>query len=184
MKQIYTQYFQKSKVFLYPLLGVAKGIRYVPIQTYTSWDGNHVGNENLLICVYKIEQDSKKTFNKFLKEHLQKNELFHSNSSSDNLEIVTFNLSFFKGDLRKFEQGKYSEFSIMTKKIIMDFFGNTGTISEYMESYLYPEKYYEVYSEILNVPITLLEEVIELCDKPNMKKEHFKKSIVELELFK
>jgi hypothetical protein len=184
MKQIYTQYFQKSKVFLYPLLGVAKGIRYVPIQTYTSWNGHHVGNENLLICVYAIEQDSKKTFDTFLKKHLEKNELFHSRYSEDDLEIVTFDLSFFKGDLRKFEKGKYSEFSIMTKKIIMDFFGNTGTISEYIESYLYPEKYYEVYSEMLNVPISLLEEVVELCDKPSIKKEHFKKSTIELELFK
>ena len=66
----------------------------------------------------------------------------------------------------------------------MNFFGNIGTIAEYMESYLYPEKYYEIYSELLNIPTSLLEEVIELCDKPNLKKEDFKKSILELELFK
>jgi hypothetical protein len=66
----------------------------------------------------------------------------------------------------------------------MDFFGNIGTISEYMESYLYPEKYYEIYSDMLNVPISTLEEVKELCDKPNLEKEDFKKYILELELFK
>ncbi len=66
----------------------------------------------------------------------------------------------------------------------MEFFGNKGTISEYMESYLYPEKYYDIYSNILNIPISTLEEVKELCDKPDLNKEDFKKSIIELELFK
>ena len=52
------------------------------------------------------------------------------------------------------------------------------------ESYLYPKKYYEVYSEILNVPVSTLEEVKELCDKPDLKKEDFKKQVLELQLFK
>jgi hypothetical protein len=65
----------------------------------------------------------------------------------------------------------------------MHFFDN-GTVAEYMESYLYPEEYYEVYSDLLNVPISTLEEVVELCDKPDLEKEDFKKSLIELELFK
>jgi hypothetical protein len=184
MKQIYRQYFQKSKVFLYPLLGITKGIKYVPIQTYTSWDGHYVGSENLLICVYAIEKDSKETFDIFVEKHLEKNEFYHSRVSKNNLEIISFNLKFFQEDIKKFNKGKYSEFCILTKRIILNFFGNIGTISEYMESYLYPEKYYEIYSEILNIPISTLEEVGELCDKPNLKKEKFFKEMVELELFK
>ena len=66
----------------------------------------------------------------------------------------------------------------------MEFFGDTGTISEYMESYLYPEKYYEIYSENLNIPFSILEEVKQLCDKPNLEKEDFKKQVLELQLFK
>ena len=53
-----------------------------------------------------------------------------------------------------------------------------------MESYLFPEKYYDVYSDILNVPISLLAETIELCDKPDLDKEDFKKQVLELQLFK
>ena len=184
MKQIYAQYFQKSKVFLYPLLGIKKGIRYVPIQTYTNWDGHYAGRSNLLLCVYTVEEESKETFDMFMEKHLEKNEFYHSRVSKNNLEIISFNLDFFKEDIKKFNQGKYSEFCILTKKIILNFFGNIGTISEYMESYLYPEKYYEIYSEMLNVPISTLEEVGELCDRPDLRKEKFFTKMVELELFK
>ena len=83
-----------------------------------------------------------------------------------------------------FREGKYSKFSRLTKDIILDFFGDIGTISKYMESYLFPEKYYDVYSDILNVPISLLAETIELCDKPDLDKEDFKKQVLELQLFK
>ena len=39
MKKVYAEYFQKSKVFLYPLLEIKKGVRYVPIETYIAWEG-------------------------------------------------------------------------------------------------------------------------------------------------
>ena len=193
MKQIYTQYFQKSKVFLYPLLNIKKGIRFVPAETYIKWEHDSISTKDILICAYAIkdnatatqeEIEKRKAFDIFFNKHLKTNELYYSRHKTDDLELIVFDLSFFKKDLKKFKEGKYSEFSIMTKKIIMNFFGNIGTIAEYMESYLYPEKYYEIYSELLNIPTSLLEEVIELCDKPNLKKEDFKKSILELELFK
>tara|TARA_R100001463_G_scaffold107890_1_gene162468 strand:- start:306 stop:866 length:561 start_codon:yes stop_codon:yes gene_type:complete len=186
MKQIYKSYFQKSKVFLYPLLGIKKGIEYVPIETYITWGDNEITPKYSLICIYLTEEGpaAHKSFQSFAKYELQKNELYHSEYERDTLKVFTFDLSFFKSDIENFKKGKYSEFSTITKKIIMDFFGNTGTIGEYMESYLYPEKYYEVYSKILKVSTSLLEEVKELCDKPDLKKEDFKKHIVELELFK
>ena len=186
MKQIYKSYFQKSKVFLYPLLGIRKGVRYVPIETYVTWEENETTPKNSLICVYSIEEGSisNKTFQSFSESELKKNELYHSEYEIDNLKIFVFDLSFFKEDLKNFKKGKYSKFSILTKKIISDFFGDIGTISKYIESYLYPEKYYEIYSEILNISVSILEEVKELCDKPDLKKEDFKKYILELELFK
>ena len=193
MKQIYKQYFQKSKVFLYPLLGIEKGIRFVPVETYIKWEHDSISSKNILICAYEIKDNVNATqeevkrrhaFDIFFNKHLKTNELYHSRSKTDNLELIVFDLSFFKKDLEKFKEGKYSEFSLITKKIIMNFFGNIGTIAEYMESYLYPEKYYEIYSDILNIPVSILEEVGELCDKPDLKKEDFKKSILELELFK
>jgi hypothetical protein len=185
MKQIYKSYFQKSKVFLYPLLGIKKGVRFVPIETYIGWDNNEISPKDTLICVYSIEDGpaTNKAFQSFAKFELKKNELYHSEYEIDDLRIFIFDLSFFKRDIQKFKEGKYSQFSRLTKKIIMHFFDN-GTVAEYMESYLYPEEYYEVYSDLLNVPISTLEEVVELCDKPDLEKEDFKKSLIELELFK
>jgi hypothetical protein len=186
MKQIYKSYFQKSKVFLYPLLGIKKGIKYVPIETYITWGDNEITPKYSLICVYSIEEGpaAHKAFQSFVKFELKKNELYHSEHETENLKIFTFDLSFFKGDIKNFKKGRYSKFSVVTKKIIMDFFGDIGTISKYMESYLYPEKYYEIYSDLLNISVSDLEEVGELCDKPDLKKEDFKKHILELELFK
>mgnify|MGYP003122965944 CR=1 FL=1 len=192
MKQIYKNYFQKSKVFLYPLLGIKKGVRFVPVETYITWSHDLIDSKDILVCAYAIkdatnnqeELEIKDQFNRFVKQHLEKNELYHSRHHTNELELIVFDLSYYKKDLQRFREGKYSEFSLITKRLIMEFFGNTGTIAEYMESYLYPEKYYEIYSDILNISIETLENVIELCDKPNLEKEDFKKSILELELFK
>jgi hypothetical protein len=185
MRQIYKSYFQKSKVFLYPLLGIKKGIRFVPIETYISWKNyNSHDIKNYLICVFYVDETERKEFNLFSERELESNEFFESKAHTNYLNIIVFNLEYFKKDIEKFKQGKYSRFSPLTKKIILDFFGDIGSISNYMESYLYPEKYYDIYSEILNVPIDVLIEVEELCDKPNLEKESFQTELVELALFK
>ena len=196
MKQIYSNYFQKSKVFLYPLLGIKKGIRFVPAETYISWQHDLIDCENILVCAYQINEvtkneeeiQTKKEFNEFVEKHLETNKFYHSRHTNSLLEIIVFDLNYFKHDMKMFKEGKYSKFSRLTKGIILDFFGDIGTISKYMESYLFPEKYYDVYSDILNVPVSLLAETVELCDKPDLKKEDFKKQLkkqlIELQLFK
>ena len=60
--------------------------------------------------------------------------------------------------------------------------GGNGYIGKTLTEKL--NKYYDVYSDILNVPISLLAETVELCDKPNLDKEDFKKQVLELQLFK
>ena len=66
----------------------------------------------------------------------------------------------------------------------MSFFGKKGTISEYVESYLYPKNYFIIYSEILKIPLKDIKEVGELCDKPDLKKENLEKELVSVKLFK
>jgi hypothetical protein len=182
MKKIYKSYFQKSKVFLYPLLGIRKGVRFVPIETYISW--KNYPEINSLICVYHIDKNNKKEFEEFTKEELESNEFFEFKAHTNHLDIIAFNLNYFKHDIKMFKEGKYSKFSALTKKIIKEFFGEIGTLSEYIDSYLYPKRYYEIYSEMLNISISDLEEVGELCDKPNLEKENFETELVELALFK
>jgi hypothetical protein len=70
-----------------------------------------------------------------------------------------------------FLDGRYSRFSEDFKQKILDFFSQGDTVTEYIESYLYPEIYYDEYSKILGVSERALEQAIELCDKPDLKKE-------------
>lgn len=188
MKKIYSNYFQKSKVFLYPLLGIKKGIRFVPLQTYISWGTSIPESKNKFFCLYETDKKNKKAFNSFI-EQIKENMYFESYDlikeiDNKKLWLFTFDLRVYKKDLKHFKQGQYSKFSKLTKHIIKNFFGDTGTIAEYIESYLYPGYFYDTYAEILNVSVEDLHKVGQLCDKPDMKKENFKKEAVALELFK
>jgi|TARA_R100000479_G_scaffold170127_1_gene112515 hypothetical protein len=184
MKKIYESYFQKSKVFLYPLLNIPKGVRFVPSQTYLTWEDQFDLSRYKLIALYKINPDCK-DFEPFHKETLKANPLYEYYEKIDKeSHIYVFSIANYKNDINKFIKGQYSKMTKKTKKIITKFFGKSGTISEYIESYLYPEKYFEIYSDILNVPVEDLENVGELCDKPDLERETFKNILVALSLFK
>ena len=103
MKKIYSDYFQKSKVFLYPLLGIKKGIRFVPLETYLNWDG-YFKSDNDFFCLYNIPQttEEKKMFEVFKQLHLKTNEHFiewFSISNDKNKEALL--LCHFKFDMFK-----------------------------------------------------------------------------------
>jgi len=57
------------------------------------------------------------------------------------------------------------------KKSILEFYNANKFTAEYFDSYLNPEKYFEKYSELLNVVEWRLQAVGELCDPPNDIKE-------------
>ena len=184
MKKIYSDYFQKSKVFLYPLLDIKKGVRFVPSQTYLSWNDNYVLDKNKFICLYKIEPGLE-DFIIFSDEVLKKNTFYESYYKIDEeTHLYVFDFWPFKKEVKKFVNGQYSKFAGSIKNRITRFFGNIGTISEYVESYLYPENFYEDYSKILKIPIEDLKDVGELCDKPKLEKDNFKKELISVKLFK
>tara|TARA_R100001463_G_scaffold98007_1_gene152513 strand:- start:1676 stop:2230 length:555 start_codon:yes stop_codon:yes gene_type:complete len=184
MKKIYSDYFQKSKVFLYPLLNIKKGVRFVPSQTYLSWNDNYDLDKSKFICLYKIDPELEE-FTIFSDEILKKNNFFEEYHKIDEeTHLYVFDFWPFKKELKKFINGQYSKLAGSTKNRITRFFGTIGTISEYVESYLYPENYYETYSNILKIPIEDILEVGELCDKPDLEKENFKKELVSVKLFK
>ena len=83
-----------------------------------------------------------------------------------------------------FREGKYSKFAIETKQRISDFFGDVGTIADYIQSYIHPESFHELYAEHLGVPLETIEQVYELCSKPDLDKENLKINVTELDLFK
>ena len=176
MKKLYKEYFQKSKVFLYPLLDIRKGVRFVPSQTYISWNDIYITEDNKFLCLYTVDKDNKEAFVLFSEFKLENLSLFEQKYDIDDYNFLyVFDLTSLitKRDLKKFKEGKYSKFSKKTKEKIIKFFGEKGLIAEYVESYLYPEYYWNDYSKLLNVKEKELQEVGELIDKPDLQKEDF-----------
>lgn len=169
LNSIYKRYFQKSKVFLYPLLGIKRGVSVVPVETYICWQGYYTSEDMKLICVYDIRKDDEYKF-------FEKNTLLSHNRLSDYVKIgsqavLTFDFSDLGDDWSRFINGKYSILTIKLKQKILDFFDKYSGNYAYMHSYLIPEKYFNNYAELLDVDAEILIQVGELCSKPDLDKE-------------
>lgn len=177
---LYTKYFQKSKVFIYPLLGIKKGSSVVPIDTYISWDTFYKPEDKKLICMYYKRTDSEYI-------NFEKNILLKHNRLCDYIEIedesaiFVFNFSDLEEDWNYLLDGKYSHMNEKTKGTILNFFNKTSGNYIYMYSYLYPEKFFSRYAELLNVEESLLKSVGELCNKPDLEKEMLLIEVANLE---
>jgi hypothetical protein len=68
--------------------------------------------------------------------------------------------------------------------VILDFFEKNSGNYVYVHSFLYPNKWFERYAELLAVDVDLLKEVGELCDKPNFDKENLLIEVANLENLK
>jgi hypothetical protein len=166
------KYFQKSGVFLYPALDIKRGVSITPIETYLAWEEYGITRtDKRLICVYHNREDQE--HKDFEKLKLKGNKLYEATViSHDGTKIAyIFNYSSYRKDWEFLLKGKYSEFSTELKKKVKDFYRKSGNNYVYIESFLHPEKYYALYAEMLSVKIELLEQVGELCPKPDMKRE-------------
>tara|TARA_B100000900_G_scaffold367417_2_gene343912 strand:+ start:908 stop:1489 length:582 start_codon:yes stop_codon:yes gene_type:complete len=170
MKSVYTEYFQKSKVFLYPLLRLKKGIDYVPAETYCFWDEIYDHTDYKFICLYKTKYNT--SFQDFQIKHLPllNNKMEHYDLGEE--QIIIFDMKDFRHDYDKFIEGRYSAFGVDSKIAILDYFGGQGKISSYVQSFLSPdEDLHKLYSEFFNVDFELIQEVHELCSAPDKIKE-------------
>ena len=169
MGPVYTDYFQKSKVFLYPLLELKKGLTYVPKQTYIAMEHMHSPKDYRLLCEYHVKMSE--NFNKFCNTYIKNHPRFDEYIDiGDNKHVFIFDFISFKNDFNKFLVGKYSQFSLNSKMIILDFFSD-GRSSDYIEAFLSPENYHEDYADELNVDVKIIESVFELCSLPDINKE-------------
>ena len=116
---VYTDYFQKSKVFMYPLLGLKKGLTYVPRQTYIAWEDVYSTEDTMFICLYRTPMSVK--FRKFLDIYIESNKYYHETIElTDNKHLVVYDFSKLKFDYDNFISGKYSNISIDSKISILD----------------------------------------------------------------
>ena len=183
MKSLYNGYFQKSKVFLYPILMIPRGTSSTPICSYTAWDGYFTHKDCKLALIYHLRDDAE--FKVFEKARLFGNPLFYEFFETDTKKgVYIFDYSEYQKDWEMFLQGKYSMFTKKTKLIIQSYYAKSKKNYVYVDSYLNPDLYYEMYSALLNCNKKILEDVIELCDKPDFDKETLVANVKTIDLGK
>ncbi len=180
INSIYRKYFQKSKVFLYPLLGIKRGTSVVPEDTYVAWEDKYVPEDMKLICVYhhRTDEEYKEFEQKVLMKH---NRLFEYIKTSREKSVFVFDFSDKEDDWNKFLEGKYSKLSQDSKDKVLNFFERYSGNYIYIYSYLTPENWFDRYAELLGVDRSELEMVGELCSKPDFSKEKLVFVVADLE---
>jgi len=177
LKNIYKKYFQKSKSFLYPALGIKKNSQFSPVNTYISID-NHIGvDECKLICKFKSNTTEK--FKTFEKDMLIENPLFICKVEDGDHTLYIFDYQIYTEDWFNFILGKYSKLSNPIKKAIKEYYGEDSAEYEFIKTYLYPEEHFEEYAEILDIDVKDLESLGELCNPYDENKETLKISTKE-----
>jgi hypothetical protein len=173
VKQVYKRYFQKSKSFLLPILGLKKDFKYAPIQSYMQWAGIYKLSDCNLILTY--EKSDEPSWNKYLLNTIMANRMFNEYYDIDAETIaVSFDLYSISEDYQYVIDGKYSKLSKQTKSKIREYYGYNSPEWAYMESFLFPERYIPTYSKILDVDEEHIRFTGELCDLPNLNKETLK----------
>jgi hypothetical protein len=170
IKQLYNKYFQKSKIFLYPLLELPKVDKdEFFVETFLKYENVKL-EDCKIICQFNV-----KNLNFFLnyrKEKILKSPYFiFEKQLNDKTYIFVFDLSAFKIDYHCFLLGHYSKFTQKSKNLIKKYFGANSQQYTYIDTFLYPVEYFDKYSELLDVNKESLFYVGELCDKYNLEKE-------------
>jgi hypothetical protein len=170
MNDLYRKYFQKSFTFLYPLLGFKKRNKHKPIQTYVMWEDVYNKDARKLICVYK--RDDSEEWRTFEREHLVTHYMLDYCLPIDKDSVLyVFDFNIFKDDYDHFMNGKYSKMSTRSKQLLTDYYGIHTPEWVFVESYVFPEAYFDKYAEILEIDVKELIKVGELCDKYDPEKE-------------
>ena len=198
IKELNRAYVQKSKLFLYPLLGIKRGGTYTPVKTYLRWDGKYTTVDRKLMVAYRLEDSD--AFMAFDREVLRANPRFEEfYKITNDLGIYVFGFK----KMLDFEvygqvaKGGYSEMNSEFKRMVVNFFSDNKRNKEQMKSYLYPSKYYEDYAELLTVKSPRpqdqydredMEDTLrrngELCSVPDFDKETLKADFSNLLILK
>lgn len=180
---LYKGYFQKSKIFLYPFLDIKRGTSIIPVDTYVSVDGLYTTEDMKFICIYHARKD--KEYLQFQKEVLMCHPRLHDYTVLDsNQEMYIFDFSDFGEDWYKIISGKYSKIDKKLKCKIRDYFDRHSMNYRYVNSFLYPEKFFEQYAKLFDVEESLLRSVGELCDPFDLEKERLQIKVANLQNIK
>lgn len=177
---LYTSYFQKSKVLMYPLLGIKRGCPAIPEQTYLAWGSKITLEDMKFITVYAKRADIE--YLNFEKNVLLKHPRICDYIVLNSEQVLfTFDFSDLKHDWNKFINGQFSKLNQELKRKIRDHFDKNSSTHVYVDSYMFPEKYFSLYAKLLGADEELLREVGELCSKPDLEKENLMAEVINLE---
>jgi hypothetical protein len=171
IEKLYGKYFQKSKSFLYPALGIKK-LSYISFNTYLSIEGLIPVEDMQLICHFKNTDNEK--FKNFEDQNILTNPLYVKTVELEGENYYIFDLDIYRNDWVNFMLGKYSKMSNVIKKAIRTYYGDKSPEYSYMDTYLNPEEYYEKYSKLLEIDVDTLKRIGELCDPCDLEKETLK----------
>jgi hypothetical protein len=166
------EYFQKSKAFLYPLLGIKNTVKFKPDNTYISWEDKIKFYDNVLICVYTLVNSQE--YRNFEKSILFYNIHFIDFFYLTNNKVAyIFSLEIMIDDYHLLLDSKYSRMSDDSKQKILKYFNFPKESQKFhwINSYMYPERYYSLYSVLLKIDVWEIEETAELCPLLNTNKE-------------
>jgi hypothetical protein len=177
--KLHKNYFQKSKVFLFPALGIERDADFKPTQTFISLDDIINPEDIKLICLYKTEKTE--SFEKFEEQIILSNPLLTEIIAFPDYSLYIFDYESYMYDWYNFILGKYSKLSAVLKQAIMSYYEKSKLEYDYIDSFLNPEKYYDLYSKLLDVDNKILKNVGELCDPCDLIKENY--SLCEKDLY-
>jgi hypothetical protein len=172
IKQLYNGYFQKSRVFLYPLLTISKKQAFKPLNTYLCWKGKYTVKDRKLIITYDTSRPSPE-WNVFKINVLMKHRAFEKIEVTPYGKITAFifDYNYFKEDYDAVINGKYSKISQHSRCLIQSFYGYNTPEWAYIEGFLLPARHFKTYADLLKVDLELLKEVGELTEHPDFEKE-------------
>lgn len=180
ISNLYGKYFQKSRSFLYPALNIRRNSDFPPTGTYMSLEGITKIEDCKLICSYK--DDESEDFLHFEKKMLIGNQLFIKKMPVKSYNLYLFDYQSYTNDWFNVIMGKYSKLSVILKDAIKEYYGETSNEYKHMKTFLHPDRYYDIYAHLLDVDISLLKEVGELCDPCDIEKETLIIPVEDLEI--
>lgn len=173
IKKPYSKYFQKSRTFLLPILGLRKAAVYAPLQSYLMWDGMHTLEDERLILTFQHYKE--KTWDEYLLNTLMANQMFDEyHELESDVIAISFDLNCISADYRLVLEGKYGQLSKLLKAKIRDYYGYNSAEWAYIETFLYPSRYVGTYSKLLAVDEEHIKFTGQLCDLPNLDQETLK----------
>jgi hypothetical protein len=167
--ELYSDYFQKSKTFLLPALGLKRSAQTSAIMTFIHWPGHYRPEDRRLIVV-KAGNNEDPEYRMFEKIYLLNNVHFENLlQPEENTIAYIFNLERYAADWDHFLKGRYSLLSTGLKDKVKAYYGERSSEWEYIKSFLFPSYYFDTYARLLfdersyHSGLEMLQSVGELC---------------------